>query len=87
MFLSTFKWEARKGWDVLLGAYLAEFTAADDVEVGACPAMSCWAGRALGAAPAGSAGAQYTRSAAGRHRSCTRCPRCWPMGCWCRMLA
>eukprot|EP00983_Pelagomonas_calceolata_P113496 1159992-Pelagomonas_calceolata.AAC.3 len=25
-FLSTFKWEARKGWDVLLAAYLQEFT-------------------------------------------------------------
>ena len=30
-FLSVFKWEERKGWDVLLAAYLAEFTAADDV--------------------------------------------------------
>ncbi len=33
MFISTFKWEARKGWDVLLSAYLAEFTAADNVEL------------------------------------------------------
>jgi hypothetical protein len=33
VFISTFKWEARKGWDVLLGAYLAEFTAADNVEL------------------------------------------------------
>ncbi len=26
-FLSTFKWEARKAWDVLLDAFLSEFTA------------------------------------------------------------
>jgi hypothetical protein len=25
-FLSTFKWEGRKGWNILLEAYLAEFT-------------------------------------------------------------
>ena len=31
VFLSVFKWEARKGWDVLLDAYLAEFSARDDV--------------------------------------------------------
>ncbi|PNH03657.1 hypothetical protein TSOC_010261 [Tetrabaena socialis] len=31
--LSTFKWEPRKGWDVLLEAYLTEFTAEDDVEL------------------------------------------------------
>jgi hypothetical protein len=31
-FISTFKWEARKGWDILLEAYLAAFTAEDDVE-------------------------------------------------------
>jgi len=30
-FLSVFKWEPRKGWDVLVRAYLAEFSAADDV--------------------------------------------------------
>ena len=29
--LSVFKWEARKGWDVLLSAFLAEFTGADPV--------------------------------------------------------
>lgn len=33
-FLSTFKWELRKGWDVLLEAYLAEFT--DKVCGGCC---------------------------------------------------
>lgn len=32
-FLSIFKWEARKGWDVLLQAYLAEFTPDEDVEL------------------------------------------------------
>ncbi|KAF5830871.1 hypothetical protein DUNSADRAFT_13931 [Dunaliella salina] len=32
-FLSTFKWEARKGWDVLLAAYLQEFTSQDNVEL------------------------------------------------------
>lgn len=31
--LSTFKWEPRKGWDVLLEAYLTEFTAEDNVSV------------------------------------------------------
>ena len=31
-FISTFKWEARKGWDILLEAYLTAFTADDDVE-------------------------------------------------------
>ena len=30
-FLSIFEWSARKGWDVLLAAYLREFSAADDV--------------------------------------------------------
>ncbi|MHB8992970.1 MAG: glycosyltransferase, partial [Chloroflexota bacterium] len=30
-FLSTFQWNKRKGWDVLLQAYLSAFTAADDV--------------------------------------------------------
>jgi len=30
-FLSVFEWSARKGWDVLLAAYLREFSAADDV--------------------------------------------------------
>ena len=31
VFLSVFKWEARKGWDVLLDAYMAEFSAQDGV--------------------------------------------------------
>ena len=31
VFLSVFKWEQRKGWDVLLRAYLTEFSATDDV--------------------------------------------------------
>ncbi|XP_071721808.1 uncharacterized protein [Rutidosis leptorrhynchoides] len=31
VFLSVFKWEYRKGWDVLLRAYLKEFSKADDV--------------------------------------------------------
>jgi hypothetical protein len=31
-FISTFKWEARKGWDILLEAYLTAFTPEDDVE-------------------------------------------------------
>jgi len=31
--MSVFKWEARKGWDVLLEAYLTEFQAADPVEL------------------------------------------------------
>ena len=30
-FLSDFKWEPRKGWDVLIDAYYGEFTAADSV--------------------------------------------------------
>ncbi|MCG3210039.1 MAG: D-inositol-3-phosphate glycosyltransferase [Anaerolineae bacterium] len=30
-FLSVFQWNKRKGWDVLLKAYLQAFTAADDV--------------------------------------------------------
>lgn len=30
-FLSVFKWEKRKGWDLLLQAYFEEFSAADDV--------------------------------------------------------
>ena len=33
VFLSAFKWERRKGWDVLLEAYLSEFTPEDDVEL------------------------------------------------------
>uniref|UniRef100_A0A383WC78 Glycosyl transferase family 1 domain-containing protein n=1 Tax=Tetradesmus obliquus TaxID=3088 RepID=A0A383WC78_TETOB len=33
VFISAFKWEMRKGWDVLLEAYLSEFTADDDVEL------------------------------------------------------
>ena len=28
-FLSVFKWEARKGWDILLRSFLAEFSAHD----------------------------------------------------------
>jgi hypothetical protein len=31
-FISTFKWEERKGWSILLEAYLTAFTAEDDVE-------------------------------------------------------
>uniref|UniRef100_A0A7N0T5Z8 Glycosyl transferase family 1 domain-containing protein n=1 Tax=Kalanchoe fedtschenkoi TaxID=63787 RepID=A0A7N0T5Z8_KALFE len=31
VFLSVFKWEYRKGWDVLLSAYLKEFSGDDDV--------------------------------------------------------
>jgi hypothetical protein len=31
-FISTFKWEPRKGWDILLEAYLSAFSAEDDVE-------------------------------------------------------
>ena len=30
-FLSVFKWEKRKGWDVLFAAFLREFTASEDV--------------------------------------------------------
>ena len=33
VFLSIFKWETRKGWDVLLDAYLSEFTGNDPVEL------------------------------------------------------
>ncbi|GBF88154.1 hypothetical protein Rsub_00866 [Raphidocelis subcapitata] len=32
-FVSSFKWEPRKGWDLLLEAYLSEFTPGDDVEL------------------------------------------------------
>jgi len=32
-FLSVFKWEKRKGWDVLLKAYFQEFSADDSVEL------------------------------------------------------
>ncbi|WP_457974454.1 glycosyltransferase [Arthrobacter sp. D1-17] len=32
-FLSVFRWQERKGWDVLLQAYLQEFDAEDDVEL------------------------------------------------------
>ncbi|NKX54699.1 glycosyltransferase family 4 protein [Arthrobacter mobilis] len=32
-FLSVFRWQYRKGWDVLLQAYLAEFSGNDDVEL------------------------------------------------------
>lgn len=31
LFLSVFKWEKRKGWDILLRAYFEEFTGADKV--------------------------------------------------------
>ncbi|EER98635.1 hypothetical protein BDA96_02G161500 [Sorghum bicolor] len=31
VFLSVFKWEQRKGWDVLLRGFLQEFSGADDV--------------------------------------------------------
>ncbi|KAL2227588.1 uncharacterized protein LOC105161009 [Sesamum indicum] len=31
VFLSVFKWEYRKGWDVLLRSYLQEFSGVDDV--------------------------------------------------------
>jgi hypothetical protein len=31
VFFSVFKWEQRKGWDVLLKAFLQEFSGADDV--------------------------------------------------------
>ncbi|KAL4182878.1 hypothetical protein AMTRI_Chr11g95360 [Amborella trichopoda] len=31
VFLSVFKWEFRKGWDILLKAYLQEFEASDNV--------------------------------------------------------
>ena len=30
-FLSIFKWESRKGWDVLLAAFVAAFSADDNV--------------------------------------------------------
>lgn len=33
VFLSVFKWEYRKGWDVLLKAYLNEFSSADNVSL------------------------------------------------------
>ena len=29
----VFKWEKRKAWDILLGAYLSEFTGAEPVEL------------------------------------------------------
>jgi glycosyltransferase involved in cell wall biosynthesis len=32
-FLSVFRWQKRKGWDVLLKAYLEEFSADDDTEL------------------------------------------------------
>ena len=32
-FLSTFKWEIRKGWDVLLGAYFRAFSSKDNVSL------------------------------------------------------
>ena len=31
LVLQIFNWELRKGWDVLLAAYLGQFTAADNV--------------------------------------------------------
>lgn len=33
VFLAVFKWEIRKGWDVLLRAYFEEFTSTDNVEL------------------------------------------------------
>ena len=33
VFISTFKWELRKGWDRLVEAYLAEFSSQDNVEL------------------------------------------------------
>lgn len=33
VFLSIFKWEYRKGWDVLLKSYLAEFDSSDEVSL------------------------------------------------------
>ena len=33
VFISTFKWELRKGWDRLVEAYLAEFSSNDNVEL------------------------------------------------------
>jgi hypothetical protein len=33
VFLSIFKWETRKGWDVLLDAFLGEFKESDLVEL------------------------------------------------------
>lgn len=32
-FMSAFKWERRKGWDILLSSYLQEFTSDDHVEL------------------------------------------------------
>lgn len=32
-FLAVFKWELRKGWDVLLGAYFSEFAPSEHVEL------------------------------------------------------
>jgi glycosyltransferase involved in cell wall biosynthesis len=32
-FLSVFRWQYRKGWDILLQAYLAEFTPDEDVQL------------------------------------------------------
>ncbi|KAJ9471214.1 glycosyl transferase [Diplonema papillatum] len=36
VFLSIFKWESRKGWDVLLRAYFGEFSAEDPVSLVIC---------------------------------------------------
>jgi glycosyltransferase involved in cell wall biosynthesis len=33
VFLSVFKWEHRKGWDILLKAFTTQFTSADPVEL------------------------------------------------------
>jgi hypothetical protein len=33
VFLSVFKWEPRKGWDVLLDAYVHEFAGTEPVEL------------------------------------------------------
>ncbi|KAI3437848.1 hypothetical protein D9Q98_000294 [Chlorella vulgaris] len=59
VFLSVFKWETRKGWDVLLRAYLTAFTAEDNVllmlstkpfhsESNFVQQMEAWARRELG---------------------------------------
>jgi hypothetical protein len=34
-FVSVFKWEHRKGWDVLVSAFFKEFRAEDNVRAGA----------------------------------------------------
>ncbi|KAI8468679.1 MAG: hypothetical protein J3K34DRAFT_477473 [Monoraphidium minutum] len=49
-FLSSFKWEARKGWDLLLEAYLSEFDSNDAVRL--VLLTKPWGGDAGGAAAA-----------------------------------